>query len=194
MGDGVSAAWRRMSGADGLVLASPVYVGDVSGTMKTLIDRLAYVCHRPALFRTSVYVITTTGGSPARHTIRTMQGAVLSWGGLLVGTAGFTMGALMRRADVPARFGASAAKAARTLFTAANPQRLPRPGFINFMMFRIQQGAWARARPGSVDARYWADQGWLSPGATWYRPHRSGPIAVGLGRAVGAVVKKIFAG
>ncbi|NLA99501.1 MAG: flavodoxin family protein [Methanomicrobiales archaeon] len=39
--DGYSIAYDRMQDADGLVLASPVYVDNVSGQMKVFIDRLA---------------------------------------------------------------------------------------------------------------------------------------------------------
>lgn len=39
--DDLSTVYDRMQDADGLVLASPVYVDNVSGQMKVLIDRLA---------------------------------------------------------------------------------------------------------------------------------------------------------
>jgi multimeric flavodoxin WrbA len=43
--DDFSAAYDRMLDADGLVLASPVYVDNVSGQMKVFIDRLADAIH-----------------------------------------------------------------------------------------------------------------------------------------------------
>ncbi|MCK9308574.1 MAG: flavodoxin family protein [Methanoculleus sp.] len=43
--DDFSAAYDRMLDADGLVLASPVYVDNVSGQMKVFIDRLADAMH-----------------------------------------------------------------------------------------------------------------------------------------------------
>ena len=46
--DGLLTLRDQMLDADGYVFASPVYVEDVNGAMKTLIDRLAFVCHRPA--------------------------------------------------------------------------------------------------------------------------------------------------
>jgi multimeric flavodoxin WrbA len=45
--DDLLAIKTKMSTADGVIFASPVYVGDVNGAMKNLIDRLAHVCHRP---------------------------------------------------------------------------------------------------------------------------------------------------
>lgn len=43
--DDFSAAYDRMLDADGLVLASPVYVDNISGQMKVFIDRLADAMH-----------------------------------------------------------------------------------------------------------------------------------------------------
>ena len=41
---------KRMRQADGTILVSPAYTGNVSGLMKNLMDRLAYTAHRPAFF------------------------------------------------------------------------------------------------------------------------------------------------
>jgi len=37
---------QEMHTADVLILASPVYVEDISGTMKTWIDRFSHICHQ----------------------------------------------------------------------------------------------------------------------------------------------------
>jgi multimeric flavodoxin WrbA len=70
----------KKDAADGLLLASPVYVDDVSGLTKTWMDRLAYRCHRPGFGRKCAYPVATVGGRPTRHTLRTMNAALLTWG------------------------------------------------------------------------------------------------------------------
>jgi multimeric flavodoxin WrbA len=72
--------------------------------MKNSIDRLAYFCHRPAFAGRSAYVIATTGSSSPAHAIRTLQGALLTWGCHLCGSAGFVMGARMPESEVESRF------------------------------------------------------------------------------------------
>ena len=94
----------RMKAADGLLLASPVYVDDVSGLTKTLIDRLAHICHRPEMAGRCAYIIATVGSSPTRHTLGTMGMAMRTWGYHLAGKAGFKMGALMDPQTSAARF------------------------------------------------------------------------------------------
>lgn len=47
--DDVSEIKKKIDDADIIILASPVYVEDVSGLLKNWIDRMAFVCHRPAV-------------------------------------------------------------------------------------------------------------------------------------------------
>jgi multimeric flavodoxin WrbA len=69
----------RMDDADALILASPVYVDDVSGLVKNWMDRLAYLSHRPAMGGKYAFTVATVGGGPAGHTLRTMNTALLTW-------------------------------------------------------------------------------------------------------------------
>lgn len=41
---------RKIEASDGVILASPNYVANVSWLMKNYIDRFAYICHRPKYF------------------------------------------------------------------------------------------------------------------------------------------------
>lgn len=60
--DDREAIVQQMAAVDGVILASPNYVGAVSGLTKSFIDRLAYVCHRPAFFGKDAMVISTSAG------------------------------------------------------------------------------------------------------------------------------------
>ncbi len=133
----------RMDAADGLLLASPVYVDDLSGVVKTWIDRLAYLCHRPGCGGKCAYVVATVGGGPTGHTLRTMNGAMLTWGYHLAGQAGFKMGALATR-DELRQHEAQVARSAEALFGAIRRQCALRPSFVSLLAFKIQQLAWQR--------------------------------------------------
>ncbi len=61
--DDLSVAYDRMLDADGLVLASPVYVDSVSGQMKIFIDRLADAMHYQAFAGKYGCSVATTGVS-----------------------------------------------------------------------------------------------------------------------------------
>ena len=190
--DDIPAIKAKMDAADAVLLASPVYMDDVSGLVKNWIDRLAYVSHRPAFGGKAAYPIATVGSSLTSHTLRTMNSALLTWGFHLTGRSGLKMGALTPPGEM-ARYRPAAAKIAGELFQAVSyvVEALP-PPFVSLMAFSIQQRAWQRAKAGSYDFAYWKGQGWLEPGRTFYVSHRGKPPQVALARATGAVVAKIM--
>ena len=65
--------------ADVIILASPVFVGDVSSIMKALLDRMAYLCHRQALYTKMFYLVATTYAVGTNHTIRTLGSSIFRW-------------------------------------------------------------------------------------------------------------------
>jgi len=187
--DDMPAIKAKMDAADGLLLASPVYVDDVSGLVKTWMDRLAYLCHRPGFGGKCAYALATVGGSPTRHALRTMNGALLTWGYHLVGQAGLKMGALTP-ADAMARYRPAAARVAASLFRAVSQEAALRPSFVSLLAFKIQQLAWQREPPDSYDVAYWQARGWLNPDCTFYVAHRARRFKVALARAAGAVIAR----
>jgi multimeric flavodoxin WrbA len=186
--DDLPAIRAQMDAADGLIVASPVYVNDVNGVAKTWIDRLAYLCHRPALAGKCVYLIATVADSPTGHALRTLNIALRTWGCHIVGQAGYKMGPLLPQAELESRFSREAFRVAEAMFEAIAQQQYLRPAFMSLMMFKIQQLAWQRENPGSLDYAYWHDQGWLGPACTFYIPHRSNPLKVAAARGVGALL------
>jgi multimeric flavodoxin WrbA len=184
----------KMKAADGILMASPVYVDDVSAITKNLIDRLCHVCHRPEFAGKVAHVLATTGSSRTGKTLDTMKLALRTWGFHVLGGSGFRMGALMKRNESRARFDAQAAKVAHRLFSAIDGQVYRKPSFLSLMMFKIQQMSWrAKGVPGTVDYRYWQEQGWFDPRRTFYTPHEAGRLKVVLARMTGAVIGRIMA-
>jgi len=123
--DDIPGIRAKIDASDGLVLASPVYVNDVSGQMKTLIDRLAYVCHRPAFAGKCALLLATVAGSTVNHTLRTLDIALRTWGVHISAKAGFKMGALMSREEVEQRFGHKAVKTAGRFFQDLRQKAIP---------------------------------------------------------------------
>jgi multimeric flavodoxin WrbA len=188
--DGGLEMRARLLAADGLIVASPIYVDDVSGITKTWIDRLAFLCHRPALARQSVLLVTSVAGTPSDHAMRTLSTALLTWGAHIAGQVSFKMGALMPREDLPT-LDAQAHRAARRLFDALQRREHERPSFISLMTFRIQQITWRGAPPGSVDHNHWLENGWLEPCCQFYIPHRASALKATLARWMGTLITRL---
>lgn len=188
--DDIPLIRAKIGAADALLLASPVYVDDVSGLVKTWMDRLAYLCHRPAMGGKCAYPLTTVGGSGTNHALHTMNTALLTWGYHLVGQTGLKMGALASAAELP-RYQPAADKVAHRLFHAIAQQQALNPAIVSLIAFKVQQLAWQREPPGSYDHSWWQDQGWLEPACTFYFRPRSSRLKVTLARLAGAVVYRI---
>jgi len=95
--DDLLAIKAKMKQADGLLVATPVYVHDVSGITKNWIDRLAHVCHRPEFAGNCAYLLATVGGSPTGHALRSLDVALSTWGFHIVGKSGLKTGARLRK-------------------------------------------------------------------------------------------------
>jgi len=52
---------KKIESADGVILASPNYVANVSGLMKNFIDRFAYTMHRPKYFNQKFMLVIASG-------------------------------------------------------------------------------------------------------------------------------------
>lgn len=184
---------QKMKAAHGLLIASPVYVDDVSGIIKTWIDRLAHVCHRPEFAGKSAYAIATTGSSPCTRTLGTLTLALSTWGYCIVGKRGFKTGALMDKAQILSRHDQQVEKAAREFFYAIHLRQFEVPSFRSLMTFKIQQLAWQREGKtsegrASYDYKYWDETGWLSASTDYYIPHRASKLKVSLARLAGSAI------
>ncbi len=72
--DGVNGWLEKMKSADGIILASPVYCADVSGQMKSFIDRTSFVNFVNGNFLkrktgASIVAVRRAGAVPAFHTM-----------------------------------------------------------------------------------------------------------------------------
>jgi multimeric flavodoxin WrbA len=190
--DEILSVKEKMRAADGLLLAGPVYVNDVNGILKNWVDRLAHVCHRPEFAGKTAMLLATTGSTSAKHTLRSMQVPLWTWGYRIAAQTWIATAATMPAEELEARHGQKIGKAARQFFTDIRENRAARPSLLSLMVFRIQQTGWGKAAPGSIDYSYWKDKGWLDTRrCTWFLPHRANPIKVAVARVIGSVVAAV---
>jgi multimeric flavodoxin WrbA len=183
---------EKMKAADGLLLAGPVYVNDVNGIMKNWIDRLAHVCHRPEFAGKTAMLLATTGSTPARHALRTMQVALWTWGYRIAGQVWFATGATMLVGEMQKRHAELIRRAARKLVEDIRDRRAATPSFLSLLVFRIQQVGWRKAAPGSIDFAYWNERGWLDARrCSYFFPHGANPFKVAAARLVGSIAAAV---
>ncbi len=76
--DDVSSIVEKMKLSDGIIFVTPVYAMNISGLLKTFIDRISYMLHKPALYEKHSYIIITTdvgGFKPISFYMRYMMNA-----------------------------------------------------------------------------------------------------------------------
>ena len=174
----VSAVVRAMDEADLIVMTSPAYVLHVTGAMKALLDHLAYrwMPHRPsaAMFGKRAVVITQCIGAGARTAAKDIRHSLSWWG---ISRIGVFTAALMgdsicwdelserRRAKLTRGVMRLAVRFARIDY--AKTARVSLATRMKFAMCRMIHRNIIKAHPESIDARYWAAQGWLGRERPW---------------------------
>jgi multimeric flavodoxin WrbA len=191
--DELLALYEKMREADGYVIASPIYVEDVNGMLKTMIDRMAFLCHRPALYGKSALLFTTSGIGSSRHALTTMTKAFGTWGIKNAATMQLSLGALTPREEVEKRFARKIASAARK-FLRERMLSPFRPSFYSLIAFTVQQALWSRngVDHDTVDYRYWQDSGWLDRGRWYYLAAQKHTPKALLARGLGKFIALFF--
>jgi Multimeric flavodoxin WrbA len=191
--DGLLDIRDKITAADGVIIASPVYVEDVNGIMKNFIDRMAFICHRPAFAGKSVIIITTSGGGATSHAIRTISTAAQSWGFYTSTKRNFRAGALMDKAKVDLEYSKDIKAIAKKFFDSLYINKKLIPTFYSLMIFKIQQKNWQQSsKEDNLDYLYWKENGWLNKGCTYYITNDSTRIKTEAARFVGGIISNFF--
>lgn len=122
--DGFEAIRAKVLGAEGLVLASPNYIFNVSAQMKAFMDRCCGVIHTMGFRAKYAASVVTSGGGGDEGVAEIMNRFLLSTGAVPVGSVWATMGGL--GGTVPEEIGSAARDLGQTLVDAVkNRTRYP---------------------------------------------------------------------
>jgi multimeric flavodoxin WrbA len=187
--DGLSAVLEKMRKADAIVLASPVYVDDVSGMCKNLIDRLAFICHRPEMAGKTALLLATTGSTPSGHTFRTMEVALMTWGYKIAGKACYITGAKMNSDEIERLHSKKITDSTIKFLKELRKKRWEKPSFVQLLIFRVQQKSWSMTDRNTRDYDHWNRHSWLDiKKCTYFFRHKANPIKTSIARAIGALI------
>lgn len=150
----------RMSAADGVILATPVYAQHVSALMKTMIDQFSFMWHRPRFFGKFAMGISS-GGAQFKETLGYLKQNAKCWGFTWV----TGLGVLHAESLVPKarqKLERETNKAAHEFYNTVLTGRTPGPTLFDliwFRMWRINANAAKDYIP--CDYQYWTDKGWF---------------------------------
>ncbi len=154
--------------ADLVILTSPVYVYDVTGQMKTLLDHLGYLWmpHRPQpeMFKKIALTVVTTAGGGTRRAAGTLRKSLSFWGvrriyslGTAVAANGWENVAVKRKAKIERKAEKAAKRIARAV---ARGDRLPYPP-LRRLLFGVMASMQKKNTWGPLDNTHWKKNGWL---------------------------------
>jgi multimeric flavodoxin WrbA len=165
---------EKMDNADGVIFASPTYSFQVTARMKNLMDRLAFVCHRPRFFgKTCTAIVTQAfyGGPATRKYLE-----------FTAGTFGFTItnGSSVTTLDpmtarqqeaISREMRASAQRFYRGLMRPTPPA----PSLLRLVLFRLSRTSVKLLLDDSCcDYRVYRDKGWFE--SDYYFDTSLGPV------------------
>ncbi len=164
---------RTMEDSDGVVFATPNYSLNVSGIMKTFLDRLAFVFHRPRFFGRAFMGVVVQGIYGGKDIVNYLEKVGGAWG-FTVGR-GFCVTAL--EPSTPSeqkRISDAVLKAARRFHRALTRPSLPIPSFLRLMLFRLSRSSIGAMLDETYrDFRYYKEKGWFQ--SPFYYKTRIGP-------------------
>jgi len=70
----------KLTEYDGIILSTPVYMGNISGKLKVFVDRTCKWFHRPELIGAPVLFIATTAASGLKDTFKSLETVAIQWG------------------------------------------------------------------------------------------------------------------
>jgi len=171
---------EKINTSDGVVFASPNYCFQMSGIMKTFLDRFGFICHRPRYFGKTFTSIVTQGFTGGDKIVEYFNFLAILLGFNTV--KGISITALDPRTDkVQKKIDRALAELSKRFYTSLAKPAYPVPTWFMLIGFRmgrtsIKQMLDERSR----DYRYYTEKGWLE--SDYFYPIHLGALKEAAGK------------
>jgi multimeric flavodoxin WrbA len=163
---------EKIAASDGVVFATPNYCYQLSGIMKTFIDRFGFAIHRPCYFGKTFTSIVTQANAGGSKIVEYLDFVASSLGFNTV--KGSCVTAFdPRTEEVQAKIDRSLAEHSQRFYASLVRTPYPAPTMFKLMYFRIGRTMINQMLDErNIDYRYYADKGWFA--SDYYYPIRLG--------------------
>ena len=192
-GDGVKEILDRMLESDGVIVMAPNYSLQVPGVLKDLLDRLAYVFHRPRLFG-KAFLPVIVQGVYGGGKVAAYLNEVFGFWGMNTAKGAVLTGGIFPRQSQDARAVAKNSKALAKGVAAFRKElyreKPKAPTFFRMMIFRSTRSSmlcFDEALP--PDKAYYEEKGWDT--ADYYYPVPIGPVKRFAGFLVDKMIRRM---
>ncbi|ONI39688.1 hypothetical protein AN640_01670 [Candidatus Epulonipiscium fishelsonii] len=150
--DDTQLIMNKLVQADGIILASPVYMQNLSGKLKTFIDRTCKWFHRPEVYGKPVLALATTKGSGLKNTLTYLEKVIIQWGGINAGIIGRNV----RTINEPV----SLKECNKIINYLKNPKYTYAPSLESLINFQVQKVLSDHMIEN--DKKYWQEKDWYN--------------------------------
>ncbi|MBN2259456.1 MAG: flavodoxin family protein [Clostridiales bacterium] len=182
---------NKMEAADGIVIISPVYAMNISGILKTFLDRTTYLLHKPKFFDKHSYIISSTdfGGTKIVNTyLKYMMNAYCMDN---VGATGVLSNKLKKDENYKQKLSKRFEKEAENFKRALNNGKEYQPKLAQLLRFNLWKTKGLKSKDSYLgDYQYWSDSKRLN--AQYFYPIELGLIKKGLVKIVKFRVSKLI--
>lgn len=141
---------EKLESCDGIILASPVYLRNISGKFKTFIDRTCVWYHRPTLYGKPILCVATTAGSGLKATLDYLEDVVKQWGAVPAGCIGLSLRTINNEIE--------AKKLKQFIQFIEEGTRTYKPSLSTLMDYQVQKVLAMKILQS--DQAYWVERGW----------------------------------
>lgn len=139
----------QLVAADGLILASPVYVMNITGRLKSLIDKTASWIHRPPMVGKPMLSVAVTAGAGLKEVQGYLEKVAVQWGLHPTGRIGRSM---MDQSPL------SQADVSSFVWHLNNPPSSYKPSLSQVNQYQVQKALALNVL--AIDREYWIERGW----------------------------------
>lgn len=150
---------KKIIDSDGLVIGTPVYLNNMSGILKTFIDRTCSWFHRSEITQKPTLLVANTQGSGIENTLNSLKEVMIQWGVALSGTISRNGRSINKSITEKELSG--------FIKLIDSNSKTYSPSFKEIYTYNIQRTLATNVFP--LDKEYWQEKGWLNsayfPGA-----------------------------
>jgi hypothetical protein len=157
---------EKIEQSDGIILATPNYAFQLSARMKNLLDRLAYIDHRPKFFGKTCTAIVTEGIGRGGDILKYLYFAGENMGFHI--SKGCCLNTLEPMTELQQRKFIQKVKKVSARFYKELLRPMPPPSFFRLMMFRVSRQIIESIGEKYRDYHYYKEKGWFE--ADYYYP------------------------
>jgi multimeric flavodoxin WrbA len=163
---------EKMDHSDGVILATPNYAFQVSARMKNLLDRLAYIDHRPRFFGKTCTAVVVQGFYGGGDILKYLNFACAGMGfHVSKGCCVTTLDPMTKLQEK--KLTQKVKKASARFYRELVRPTLP-PSFLRLMLFRMSRTGIKHIDQKFRDYQYYKEKGWFK--ADYYYATSLGPI------------------